>query len=131
MSQNIFLATMKFIAIEIIWDVIFFPVWWYSKGLVRVGTYCIESARFHIRRRLALGIWLRSMFKPMFGDYTKEGRIISFFMRTAVLIYKMIATGMWLVTLCILFIAWLLLPLAVLYYFGYQLFNIPLFFTEL
>ncbi len=130
MSDNILVATIKYIAIEIIWDIIYFPVWWYSKGLVKAAIFCLQSARFHIHRRLALGIWLRNMFKPMYGDYTREGRIISIFMRMVVLVYKLIATILWLVCLFILFIAWIVLPILIIYYILYQVFGVPIFFIE-
>jgi len=130
MSDNIIISTVKYIAIEIIWDIIYFPIWWYTKGLMRAANYCLNSANFHIHRRLALGVWLRSMFKPMYGDYSREGRIISFFMRLVVLVYKLIATGLWLILLFVLFLLWLVLPLLIIYYILYQVFGVPLFFLK-
>ena len=130
MSDNILVTTIKYIAIEIIWDIIYFPIWWYSKGLVKVSTFCLKSASFHIHRRLALGIWLRNMFKPMYGDYTREGRIICFFMRAVVLVYKLIATLLWLICLFVLFIIWIVLPMLIIYYILYQVFSVPFFFIK-
>ena len=127
MSDNIFLATIKYILVEILWDIIYFPIWWYTKGLVKVARYCLDSAQFHLQRRIGLSIWLKSMFKPMFGDYTKEGRIISFFMRIFVLIWKLVSSLVWLIILLILFIVWMLLPLLVVYFILYQTFNIQFF----
>ncbi|MFA5134378.1 MAG: hypothetical protein WC505_01165 [Patescibacteria group bacterium] len=125
MSDNVLIATLKYIAIEILWDIVYFPIWWYSKGLVRIGRYCLESAEFHVSRRLALGVWLRSMFKPMYGDYTKEGRIISFFMRVVVLVWKLIATVLWMCVLALIFFCWILLPFIIVYYILYQVFGVP------
>ncbi len=121
---RIILAPIKYIAIEVIWDVIYFPIWWYTKGLIRVAKYCTTSASIHINRRLALGVWLRSMFKPMYGDYTKEGRIISFFMRIVVLFYKLVLTVVWLAVLCLVFVLWVVLPIVVIYYILYQVFGV-------
>lgn len=130
MSENFFVSTFKFIAIEIIWDIIYFPIWWYSKGLARVAKYCVNSAVFHVQRRLALGVWLRNIFKPMYGDYTKEGWIISIAMRIVVLIWKLLAAIFWLVFLFLLFIIWLALPILVICYLLYQLFDVPLLFIK-
>lgn len=124
-SNNIVVATLKYIAIEILWDIIYFPIWWYTKGLARVARYCFESAENQIKRRLALGVWMSSMFKPMYGDYTIEGRIISGFMRFFVLIWKLILMVIWLALLLIAFIAWVLLPVVFIYYMLYQVFNMP------
>lgn len=130
MSENILVVTLKYIAIEIIWDIVYFPIWWYSKGLVRVYQYCINSATFHLTRRVALGIWLRSMFKPMYGDYTKEGRIISFFMRIVVLIWKLVSAVLWFIVLFVLLVAWVILPVVIVYFILYQLFDVPLPFMS-
>jgi len=130
MSDHILIATLKYIAVEIIWDVIYFPIWWYSKGLMRVINYCIESATFHVNRRMALGIWIKSMFKPMYGDYTREGRIISIFMRFVVLIWKLVSAVLWLVLLFIIFILWIALPLLIIYFILYQIYDVPLFFIS-
>ncbi len=128
MKNNIFLSALKYITVDIVLDILYFPIWWYSKGLQRVLSYVRNSAAFFIRRRLALGVWLKSMFKPMFGDYTKEGRIISFFMRVIVLIWKLVITVVWLVCLFVLVIIWIILPPFIIYYILYQAFNVPLFF---
>lgn len=127
MSNNIVIATLRYIGIEILWDIIYFPIWWYTKGLARIGHYCWESAGQQIKRRLALGVWLASMFKPMYGDYSVEGRVISGFMRFFVLIWKLINLFVWLIVLLILFLAWLILPAVIIYYLLYQVFNMPFF----
>lgn len=128
MSNNILVATIKYIFIEIIWDIIYFPVWWYTKGLARVGRYCLQSAETQIKRRLALGVWISSMFKPMYGDTSVEGRIISGVMRFIVLIWKMILMIIWLAVLMVILLAWVLLPALVVYYLLYQVFNLPFAF---
>ncbi|MFA6098195.1 MAG: hypothetical protein WCV50_01860 [Patescibacteria group bacterium] len=125
MSDNILLATLKYIAFEILWDIIYFPIWWYTKGLARMANYCLNSARFHLYRRVALGIWMKNMFRPMYGDYTREGRIISFFMRMVVLFWKLLSTVLWFIVLLLIFIMWIILPLAVIYYLLFQLFDLP------
>ena len=125
MPKNIFFNTIKFVSVEIIWDVIYFPLWWYSRGLVKVGQYCLQSASFHLNRRVALGIWLRSIFKPMYGDTTWEGRAISQVMRIIILIWKLIFSVIWLVWLLIIFILWLALPVAIVWFILYQIFNVP------
>jgi hypothetical protein len=51
------------------------------------------------------------MFKPMFQDYTKEGRIISFFMRLILLVFKLVSVGVWAIILLALIGLWLALPI--------------------
>jgi len=130
MRDHVLIATLKYIAVEIIWDIVYFPIWWYTKGLLRIMNYCLDSATFHVKRRMALGIWLKNMFKPMYGDYTKEGRLISFFMRVIVLIWKLVGTVLWLIILVVIFIMWLLLPLIIIYYILFQVFDVPIIFLN-
>ena len=69
---------LKSFILEPIIAILYFPVWWYSVALVkrikglnrRVGIF----AHF-----LGLKILLMNLFKPMFGEYSRSGRIISFF----------------------------------------------------
>lgn len=130
MRDHILVATLKYIAVEIVWDIIYFPIWWYSKGLMRVINFCLESAIFHVNRRMALGIWVKNMFKPMYGDYTREGRIISLFMRFVVLIWKLVGIILWLIILLLVFILWIILPLVIIYFILFQLFEVPIFFIN-
>jgi len=58
-------------------------------GLLRVLGWARNSL-IDVERIAALRLWLKSMFKPMFQDYTKSGRIISFFMRVVLLIFKLL-----------------------------------------
>jgi len=131
MSDNVIVATLKYILVEVLWDIIYFPIWWYTKGLKRVFDYCIRSASEFYHRKLALKIWLSSMFKPMYGDYTKEGRIISIMMRLIILGVRLVMLVIWLVVLVLLFISWLILPILIIYYILFQVFEVPFIFFEL
>ena len=77
MSNNIIVATLKYIAVEILWDIVYFPVWWYSTGLVRVVKFCLNSAAQHLNRRLALGIWLP--FSPLASAIKLQPLPVSYF----------------------------------------------------
>ncbi|MFZ6036321.1 MAG: hypothetical protein ACOYUK_04210 [Patescibacteria group bacterium] len=125
MSQNIILATIKYILVDVLWDILYFPIWWYSKGLLRVIRFASESATFHLQRRVALGIWLKNMFKPMYGDMTREGRIISIVFRIIILFWKLLAAGLWLVVLFCAVVLWIVFPLVVIYYIVYQITDMP------
>lgn len=126
MTKNAFLSSLRYILTEFFLDILYFPVWWYTKGLSRIASYCVENIVRH-ERRLALRIWLQYLFKPMYGDYTKEGRIISFFMRVIVMVAKLVVMVLWVFYTGILFIIWLILPLVFIYFILFQLFNLPFF----
>lgn len=94
---------------RLILDTVYFPLWWYSKGFIKVLNWAWNSL-IAIEQRASLKLWLKSMFKPMFQDYTKEGRIISFFMRLILLIFKLVGIGLWATVLLAMIALWLALP---------------------
>lgn len=62
-------------------DILLFPVWWYTHGLLRMVKWVRESIRGYARL-LALEIWIKNLFVPMFGQYDWQSRLISIFMRS-------------------------------------------------
>ena len=80
MTQNLFLSSLKFVFRDLIGDLIYFPIWWYSKGLKKVALFCFKEVG-EASRRLSIGILFSHLLKPMYGQYDIAGRIISFFFR--------------------------------------------------
>lgn len=101
----------KYILQRILLDILYFPLWWYTRGLLRILRWGGETIG-NTERQLALGIWLKAMFKPMFQDYTWEGRLVSFFMRAVLLIFKMVMFGAWVATVVAGIGLWIALPVA-------------------
>ena len=90
-----------------------FPLWWYGEGFVIAWRHTL--ARFqYVLRSTGLLIFLRNMGQPLYGDYTRSGRIISFFIRIVLLVVFLVWTG---VRLAWVFVGFLLhlaaLPLAI------------------
>lgn len=103
---------------EFLFDLVRFPWWWYSGGLKLVIIKCWRGFA-STRARVALGIFAKYLFKPMYQDYTLQGRLISFGMRLFLLLIKSIR---WLVAACwyfILIVGWILVfpaALVVIFY---------------
>ncbi len=105
------------LTLNVIGDLWRFPLWWYTSGLKLVGKYCLESLH-NTWERLALGLFLRYFFKPMYGDYTISGRAVSLLMRIVLVIYKSIRLIFWLLWYLTIFLIWLvLLPLSLIFIF--------------
>lgn len=104
----------KFILKHIILDTLYFPIWWYTSGLLRVLGWARDSLA-DVERMAALKIWIRSMFQPMFQDYTRSGRIISFFMRFILLIFKLLMVLIWTVFLAAIVLLYLALLPGIVY----------------
>lgn len=76
-------------------DIVSFPVWWYTKGIV----YMLEQLLLSARRQaasFAVNLWVRNLFVPMYGQYDWQGRIISFFIRLIQIIFRSLAYTLWL-----------------------------------
>lgn len=68
-------------------NILTFPVWWYSTGLNLVwGWY--NKKNHYVLEKTGLILFARHMFEPLYQDFSRSGRIISFFIRIFVLIYK-------------------------------------------
>jgi len=81
--------TFQFIVTKIIGDFLYFPIWWYSEGLLKTAKWWLKKNK-QTNKRLGLTIWLKHLFVPMYGEYNLWGRIISFFVRMVVLIFRLI-----------------------------------------
>lgn len=110
--SSIILASGKYFLIELVGDILYFPLWWYSVGLRQLIMSLAQQARSS-ERYLALGLLARSLFLPMFGQYDREGRIISFFMRLAILFGRSIYMLGLLAIDFLLIIVWMGLPVLV------------------
>lgn len=118
--MNVFANTFKFITRDIIGNILYFPVWWYTVGaykiLRRIGKEIKEFAY-----DLNLKILFKYLFKPMYGMTDIWSRIISFMVRIVQFCILAFVTLIWVIILFSLFIIWLVLPIFVLYNILFQL----------
>lgn len=112
-NQNISFLTTKFILVDIVGDILYWPVWWYSRGIKKLAVY-IYSEIINYQDRVGLKLWLASLFKPMYGQSDWQGRLISFFMRFVILIYKLLKFVIWVILMVAFLVIWcLVLPFAI------------------
>jgi hypothetical protein len=81
------LNIVKSFLFDTLLSIFYFPIWWYTKGLKKRFIFFKERVRV-LSNALALKIMFANYFKPMFGDYSRPGRMISFFMRTILLLWR-------------------------------------------
>lgn len=99
-----------FVLRDLIGEILYFPVWWFSVGLAAAGRTLVR----HWRRTydaLGLRFLLRTMFKPMYGDYSRTGRVISFFIRLILVGWKTLLLILWTVVYIGLMTAWVAGPI--------------------
>ena len=105
---------------EIIWGVIYFPFWWYSRGLAQVLVF-LKNFLKDKEKGLALFVWIKNIFRPMYAQTDRVGILISFFMR----LFQIFARGLimifWSAVALAVFCFWLALPIAVVYEIYWQI----------
>lgn len=121
MTDNIVITSLKYIAFDIIGNVLYFPVWWYTKGLKKAALFCWRKI-VRGEKVLGLKIWLTNLFKPMYGQQDWQGKLISFFMRLIQLVFRTIIMIIWIIIVFVLFIIWIILPVFVVYQIWLNLF---------
>ena len=109
-----FIIIFQRLLLELILDVLYFPIWWYTRGALHAMQWCLNIFRSG-NATLAPGLWLTNIFTPMFGQYDWQGRIISFFMRFVNVIGRSIALFFWFLLCIVLFLIWLCLPILMIY----------------
>lgn len=100
--------------LESVLDIIYFPIWWYTKGAIHALRWCFNLLQ-RGNESLAPGLWLANLFVPMFGQFDWQGRIVSFLMRLAQIFARAVALVVWLSLCLVLFLCWLALPALVIY----------------
>jgi hypothetical protein len=109
-----FVLIFQRLVIEALVDIVYFPVWWYTRGIGYAGGYCFELLKSS-SASLAPGLWLKNIFTPMYGQYDWQGRFISFFMRLVQIIIRSIALFFAMIFYFLLFLLWIIAPLIIIY----------------
>ncbi len=110
MAQSTATRATIFVLRELLGEILYFPIWWYTRGLALTAR-SLANKWYGLLNRLSIPILARTMNRPMYGDYTRSGRIISFFFRIILLVSRLVVFGFWTVILIIAFVAWLLGPI--------------------
>jgi hypothetical protein len=120
MLNHNFLTYGGKIVLQIIGEILYFPVWWYSVGL---GRLIVGLAAFWRGQEESLGwsVWAKNIFVPMYGQLDIASRVISFVMRLVQVILRGAALLSWFVVLLLILIIWLSLPLAIFLALAWQL----------
>src|SRR3989338_3745667 len=107
--MGLMIQTLRAVISGTIADFLYTPIWWYTGGLLRQlkGVWGSFVAR---QEQLAIDVWLKNLFVPMYGQYDFTGRLISFFVRFAQIIGRAIVLLIWAVLLLVWLMVWVLIP---------------------
>jgi len=113
------LLAVRILAIDAVASILYFPVWWYSAGALRAARYSAGVVA-GAARSFGVRVWLKNLFRPMYGQYDLAGRILSFFMRLVMIVYYSVVLLVLTVVMAALFLLWLAIPAVVVCGFGIQ-----------
>ncbi len=119
MTENFLSYGGKIIA-QLLGEILYFPLWWYSVGF---GRLLKNTWHFWHGQEESLGfwVWLKNIFVPMYGQYDMAGRVISFFVRLVQIIGRGFVLLIWLILLLVLIAIWLIIPPLLLLALVFQL----------
>ena len=119
MLTNSFIFYSLQILAELVWNIFYFPIWWYGRGLVNLVIGLINFLADK-QKSLALLIWIKNIFRPMYAQYDWSGMLISFFMRLAQIIFRSIIMLFWFMFFLAVIAFWILFPVFVIYEIIFQ-----------
>ncbi len=100
---------VRFVVWDIALDSVRMLVWWYTKGLALTASKLVRAWQ-EMESFIALRVWVRHLFVPMYGLRDWQSRVISIFMRFFLLIWKVFFMAVWTVLTVGVFALWVLLP---------------------
>jgi hypothetical protein len=122
--MNLLFEPIRFVLKDIVWSIVYFPIWWYTAGalnvLKQIGT---EVGGFV--RAYNLRILLRFMFTPMYGQNDIAGRLISLYVRMGHFLILSVYSVLYISILLLLFAIWITLPIVILYNVLFHLSLVP------
>jgi hypothetical protein len=84
-----------------------FPLWWYTTGVYLVWVWFKRQVYFGLHNTGIL-VFAKHIREPLYGDYTRTGIILSFFLRLIILFYKLLVFCLRIIFLLAIFLIYLL-----------------------
>jgi len=127
MAQPVIIQGVKMLVFDLFGGVIGFPFWWYSRGLVKWSKF-VWAWFLGYKAYLGVGVWVSNLFVPMYGSNTIAGRLISFFMRSVMIVIRSVGL-LFLVLFCsALFLSYVFIPILVIVMVVYNLVGVGISF---
>jgi hypothetical protein len=105
---------VKDLFLDTLWEIFYFPIWWYSRGLKKTAFFCWQKIRDGWRS-LALSIFLKSFFKPMYGQRGWDAYFLSLFARFWQVGWRFILMALWAMIWFFVLLTWMALPVFVIW----------------
>lgn len=119
MTNNLPVFGVKILG-EICKDILYFPIWWYSTGLINIIKSLFNFLKYK-EKGLALGVWIKNIFRPMYAQTDWQGILISILMRIVEIIARSIIMLFWVLVAIIALIIWIGFPFLALFELFFQI----------
>ncbi|MEO5927495.1 MAG: hypothetical protein ABIO72_02215 [Patescibacteria group bacterium] len=103
-------AVARLVFVDLLGSIAWFPVWWYSTGVLKVINSSLDTLKYRVRS-YAFAIWIKNFFVPMYGQYDITGKLVSVFMRFVILIARSIAIVVEALVYALGIVAWVVAPI--------------------
>ena len=111
--NNMILTFLRTILEETILSILYFPLWWYSRGTAYAWHNYLHRLQ-GVKNVVALDVWIKNWLQPMYGQYDIVGRIISVGMRTVQIIFRFLITVLAFIFFSMIFVLWLIIPMIII-----------------
>jgi len=121
-NRSIVLAVARYLLLDLVGDLLYWPIWWYTVGLKSMLVKR-RQALWEMSEILALRLLVLNIFQPMYAQYDREGRIISFFIRIIILLFRGIIFLFFVLLQIVILIVWIVLPVIIVWRLGAVMFD--------
>ena len=104
----------KDLFLDALWAVLYFPVWWYGRGLKDTAIFCWKKTRGGWQA-LALSIFLANFFKPMYGQNDLLARVLSVVTHLIQILSRLMPLFFWALFWLVILLLWIVFPLYALW----------------
>ncbi|MFA6994971.1 MAG: hypothetical protein WC249_01000 [Patescibacteria group bacterium] len=122
MIDHNFLTYSGKIILQILGEILYFPLWWYSVGFFRLLVSLWKFWR-NLEKILGFSVWVKNIFVPMYGQRDFASRLISFVMRSVQIVVRGLGLLFFLLPLLAILILWLVFPIFLVYALFFQFFR--------
>jgi hypothetical protein len=100
--------------VDMLWEIIYFPFWWYTRGLVLIAAFC---GRFlsHQEKSLAIALRLKNLGRPLYEGQGFFWILASFWVRIFQIIWRSLIMLFWIIGILIFLYFWIMLPIVAAY----------------
>jgi len=107
--MNAYKIFIKDLFLDTVWEVLYFPIWWYSRGFKKTAIFCWNRVN-HGWKSLALSIFIKNFFRPMYGQHGWDVYILSLVIHSIQISWRLLLMAIWFSLWLFILILWIFLP---------------------